>query len=449
MLYTKQIPIKYDVDIFVAGGGPSGVAAAVTAARQGKRVFLAENNGCFGGSGTVGLVPAFAQFTDGERFLVGGVGREVRYRVVGEACNYSRAFCGVKVETLKKTYDDIVTAEENIQFSFFTRLIDVIATDGHIDCAILAAKSGIFAVKAKIYVDCTGDADLSAMAGADTEFGDENGVAMPSTLCSLWSDVDYSQKSDADFMQALENAFKDGVFSVEDRHVSGFFPFAKDSSIAGANIGHCFDVDARDETSLTKAMLRGRSYMSEFGKFYREYIGGPYKNAHLCYTADMLGIRESRRVVCDYRLSGSDFLARASFPDEIGRYAYPVDIHIMKPDKASYDKFLKEYSQDMHYGVGESYGIPYRSLIPAKLDNALVAGRCIGTDRQMQASVRVMPGCFITGTAAGIAASLAVKTQDTRRIDISELREKIRQDFGEERTRETEYGAQSDTVYRY
>ena len=449
MLYSKQIPTKYDVDIFVAGGGPSGVTAAISAARQGRRVFLAENNGCFGGSGTVGLVPAFAQFTDGERFLVGGVGREIRERAVGEACNYSRAFCGVKVETLKKIYDDMICAEPNIQFSFFTRLIDVVSADGHIDCAILAAKSGIFAVKAKIYIDCTGDGDLCAMAGADTEFGDETGTTMPSTLCSLWSDVDYSQKSDADFMQALENAFRDGVFSVEDRHVSGFFPFAKDSSVAGANIGHCFGVDARDEISLTKGMLRGRSYMSEFAKFYREYIGGPYKNAHLCYTADMLGIRESRRVVCDYKLSGSDFLRRAVFDDEIGRYAYPVDIHIMKPDKASYDKFLKEYSQDMRYGVGESYGIPYRSLLPAKLDNALVAGRCIGTDRQMQASVRVMPGCFITGTAAGLAASLAVRHEDTRKVDREELKQLIRSDFGEERTKEKEFGCQSDTVYRY
>ena len=188
---------------------------------------------------------------------------------------------------------------------------------------------------------------------------------------------------------------------------------------------------------------------SEFARFYREYIGGPYKNAHLCYTADMLGIRESRRVVCDYRLSGSDFLARVTFPDEIGRYAYPVDIHIMKPDKAAYDRFLKEYRHDMRYGVGESYGIPYRSLLPARLQNALVAGRCIGTDRQMQASVRVIPGCFITGTAAGIAASLAVKTEDTRRIDISELLEKIHEDFGAERTRETELGVQDDTQLRH
>ncbi|MBQ3669538.1 MAG: FAD-dependent oxidoreductase [Clostridia bacterium] len=449
MLYSKQIPIKYDVDIFVAGGGPSGVAAAITAARQGKTVFIAENNGCFGGSGTAGLVPALAQFTDGERFLVGGVGREIRNRVVGEACNYSRAFMGVKVETLKKTYDDMIVAEKNIRFSFFTRLIDVIATDGHIEAAILAAKSGIFAVKAKIYIDCTGDADLSEMAGADTEFGDETGATMPSTLCSIWSDVDYSQKNDKNFMETLEKAIRDGVFSVEDRHVSGFFPYALDSSVAGANIGHCFEVDARDEVSLTKGMLRGRSYMAEFGKFYREYIGGPYKNAHLCYTADMLGIRESRRVVTDYKLTGSDFLRRATFEDEIGRYAYPVDIHIMKPDKESYDRFLKEYTQDMHYGVGESYGIPYRSLLPQKLSNALVAGRCIGTDRQMQASVRVMPGCFITGTAAGIAASLAVKHEDTRKICIDELKMLIQEDFGPERTKDSECGSCMDRVYRY
>ena len=437
MRYEKEIPVRYDVDVFVAGGGPAGVAAAVSAARQGKRVYLAENNGSFGGSGTCGLVPSFAQFTDGERFLVGGVGRQIRDKVIGTACDYKRGFYAIDVETMKKVYDDIVSAEKNLRFSFFTRLIDVKATNGHIDCAVLCAKSGIFAVKAKIYVDCTGDGDLCEMAGAETEYGDENGVAMPATLCSLWRELDFSKKSSADFREELEKAFRDGVFSAEDRHISGFFPIPG-SHVAGANIGHCFAVDARDEVSLTQAMIRGRTYMGEFAKFYREYIKGPYEHMHLCYTADMLGIRESRRVVTDYRLCGQDFVNRASFEDEIGRYAYPVDIHTMTPDKAAYDRFKREYEHDMRYGVGESYGIPYRSLIPAALDNALVAGRCIGTDRQMQASVRVIPGCYITGTAAGIAASLAAETGDTRKISIPQLQALIRKDFGPERLKENE-----------
>ena len=438
MLYSKQVELRYETDVFVAGGGPAGIAAAVSAARQGKTVYLAENNGCFGGSATAGLVPSFAQFTDGERFLVGGVGREVRDRAIGEACDYRRGFYGINVEKLKRIYDDIVCAEKNISFSFFTRLIDVIARDGRVECAVLAGKSGIFGVKAKIYIDCTGDGDLCVMAGADSEFGDENGVAMPSTLCSLWADIDPSKPVTADFKAVLEKAFADGVFTLEDRHISGFAPDSPEHGVFGANIGHCYEIDGRDERSLTSGMLRGRAYMSEFERFYKEYVKGPYSHMCLCYTADMLGIRESRRIVTDYKLTGRDFLVRANFEDEIGRYAYPVDIHAMKPDKQAYEKFRKEYDSDMRYAVGESYGIPYRCLIPAKLENVLVAGRCIGTDRQMQASVRVIPGCFITGTAAGIAGALACEKQQVRMIEVDRLRDAIRRDFGPDRLRRDE-----------
>jgi len=111
--------------------------------------------------------------------------------------------------------------------------------------------------------------------------------------------------------------------------------------------------------------------------------------------------------VCDYMLSVSDYIARADFADEIGRYCYPVDIHIMNTKTDEMERFRQEY-ENMRYEKGESYGIPYRSLTAASWDNLLTAGRCMGTDRQMEASIRVMPGCFITGEAAGTAAALAV-----------------------------------------
>ena len=137
------------------------------------------------------------------------------------------------------------------------------------------------------------------------------------------------------------------------------------------------------------------------------------------------GNSESRRIVCDYMLNVNDFISRAVFEDEIGRYCYPVDIHVMNTDKEEYERFREEYQQKLRYKRGESYGIPYRSLIPVSFRNVLVAGRCIGTDRQMQASVRVMPGCFITGQAAGAAASLACETEDVRKISVKKLQEKL------------------------
>lgn len=421
--YQKQIPVRYDVDVFVAGGGPAGVAAAVSAARQGASVYLAEAGGSFGGSGTIGLVPSFAQFTDGVNFLAGGVGREIFTRLYGEHCDYSRRFRPFSVEQLKVIYDEMVT-EAGVQFTFFTRVVDTVAVDGKVNAVILTSKSGLFAVRAKVYIECTGDADLVEWAGGKTVYGDENGVAMPTTLCSLWANIDYS-RIDQPANSRLDDAFRDGVFSKEDRHIPGIQWTNPKKGIGGGNIGHVYEVDARDEHSLTQAMLEGRRTVREFERYYREYLHG-YEEMYLCYTADLLGIRESRRIVGDYVLTGEDFVARASFEDEIGRYAYPVDIHAMKPDSTAYAAFEKEY-RTLRYGVGESYGIPYRVLIPKGLSNVLVAGRCVSCDRQMQASIRVMPGCFITGQAAGVAAAMASRSDgEVRRADVRALQETLR-----------------------
>ena len=167
-------------------------------------------------------------------------------------------------------------------------------------------------------------------------------------------------------------------------------------------------------------MMWGRASMLEYMRFYREYIRG-CENVRLVGTGAMLGIRESRRTVCDYMLSVSDYIARADFADEIGRYCYPVDIHIMNTKTDEMERFRQEY-ENMRYEKGESYGIPYRSLTAASWDNLLTAGRCMGTDRQMEASIRVMPGCFITGEAAGTAAALAADHgTDVRGVDVALL----------------------------
>ena len=131
------------------------------------------------------------------------------------------------------------------------------------------------------------------------------------------------------------------------------------SVIGCGNVGHIFGTNGINDVSLTKAMVKGRKIVGEFEKFYREYVKG-YENAYLCYTADMLGVRESRRIVGDYQLTGTDFKNRTVFDDEIGRYAYPVDIHIMKPTREAFDAYEEEFTKTMVYGVGESYGIPYR-----------------------------------------------------------------------------------------
>ncbi len=411
--FSRDLQVRHDVDVFVAGGGPSGVAAALAAARQGCSVYLAEAHSCFGGTGTAGLVPAFMQFSDGANFLAGGIGREVLDNlesaggVVPENGPNPILCVSIRVEALKRVYDSMI-AESGAGFSFHTQVIGVEkSSEGTVTHAICAAKSGLFAVGARAFIDCTGDADLAVQAGARFEKGDAEGNLMPGTLCSLWAGIDWDAvyQDGRSAQSVLQSVIDAGGFPIPDRHLPGMYRVG--NHLGGGNIGHTFGVDGTDETSLTRALIHGRKLVLAYEGFYKKHMRG-YENMELVSTASLLGIRESRRILGDYVLCLDDFRSRASFDDEIGRYAYPVDIHASKPDAEDFAAFEREF-EEFRYGPGENYGIPYRSLIARGLENVLVAGRCISSDRYVQGSIRVMPGCFITGQAAGVAAALAAR----------------------------------------
>lgn len=416
--FHRELPVKRDVDVFIAGGGPAGCAAAVAAARAGADVFLAEYHSCLGGLGTVGLVPGFMQFGDGEHFLAAGLGQEFLERMWaygGEEYEKSRT-TSIKAEALKRVYEDML-AEAGVDFVFNTQVIDLQMDGANIAHCVLAGKSGVYAVRAKAYIDCTGDADLAAWSGAPYLKGDERGRMMPGTLCALWAGIDWTRKSMPDDARVGE-AYNDGVFTKLDRHLSGMWKISE--SVGGSNTGHTFGVDATDERSVTEALIYGRKLYDEIEAYYKKYLTG-FENMELISTGAMLGIRESRRIVGEYVLTLEDFLGRSTFDDEIGRYAYPVDIHPADTSKESYEEFHKGF-HGYRYDNGESYGVPYRILVPKKVDNLLVAGRCVSTDRPMQSSIRVMPGCYITGQAAGVAAAMSAKTGIIpRKIDVKEV----------------------------
>lgn len=197
-------------------------------------------------------------------------------------------------------------------------------------------------------------------------------------------------------------------------------------TLGGGNIGHCFDLDGTDEESLTRALIWGRKSMREYEKYYKNYLKG-YERMELVATGSLLGVRETRRITGDYVLRLPDFKRRASFEDEIGRNAYSVDIHVAKPDKVSFAKFLKVFTT-LRFKEGKNFGIPYRTLTPRGLRNVLVAGRCISTDRFLQSSIRIMPCCFVTGQAAGLAAAQAIrsKTADVHALDVPKLRRALK-----------------------
>lgn len=417
--FEKNLKVKYNVDVLVAGGGPSGVAAATAAARNGAKVLLIEKGECLGGAATACKVPAFMRFSDGENFLSGGIGREIFDKLYPEGTDFTVIEHSIDAEKLKCIYDDMMK-EAGADFLFDTVLCDVAEESGNVNYAVLMGREELFAVKAKIYIDATGNGTLAVKAGAKAYKGDENGNMMPATLCSVWGDIDWNRAvveigKDPD-NRCLSRAFEENVFTVKDTSLPGMWRF--DRHYGGGNIGHVFGVDGTDERSVTTAMTEARARMKEYVTYYNRYLAG-YENAKLISTADVLGIRETRRVDCEYNAANDDYFNYAVFEDEIGRYAYPMDVHSYKIGAKS--KYKDVYAKG--YAKGKSYGISYRSLLPKNTQNVLVCGRCIGAEREIMGSLRVMPACFITGMAAGTAAALSVRHGvSLREVDKEELK---------------------------
>lgn len=436
--YSREIEVRYQADIFIAGGGPSGCATAWAAALAGKKVILAEACGALGGMGTMGRVPAFCMFTDGKNFLAGGFGRLIhdtciqRGAVSPDTNEYralNREGISIVSEKLKTIYDDIVVGC-GTEVHFFTKVIDVIEKGSHIEYVVCSGQSSIFAIEAEVYIDCTGDGVLAYYAGARFAYGDSKGNVQAGTLCSLWSDIDWDKAREKGYHgksprngKMLQKAYEDGVISVCDPHLPGMWRVGQ--TVGGGNIGHIFSIDGTDEMSLTEGMLAGRAMLKEYEEYYRRYLEG-FENAVPIDSGALMGIRETRRIVGDYVLTYEDFLRKAFFEDEIGRYNYEIDAHASSIGSNDAD----EHKELIRCGLeeGESYGIPYRCLTPKGFDNLLVAGRCISCDHYMQASVRAMPGCFITGQAAGQAAAMAVEDHAAVNcLDTEILRKRLRE----------------------
>ncbi len=420
LTWRRSVPIRHAVDVLVIGGGPAGIAASLAAARLGASVLLIEQTGTLGGMGTSGLVPGFCPMGDGKRVIVGGIGREIvdRLRAAGWTGPGDRpgrwsGWIPFQVESLKLLYDQMIT-EAGITLRFLTTLVDVVTEGRRLKHVIVAGREGAYAIHAQSFVDATGDGLLSTLAGAAHEIGDETGALQPPTLCSIFANVDW--KAFQRFrrkglpgnavQETVERAITEGFFTTPDRHHPGAFRTGQ--RLAGMNVGHVHGTNAVDDVQLTQAMIRGRRVVQENLAFYRKYIPG-FEHAELATTGSLLGVRETRRIVADYTLTADDFVARRSFPDQIGRYNYAIDLHPTVATTQAYEAFLKEFQEQYRYKPGESYGIPLRSLIVRDLDNVMVAGRCMGTDRKMQGSTRVMPCCFITGQAAGVTAAMAVE----------------------------------------
>ena len=416
-----------EYDVIVIGGGPSGCTAAIASAREGAKTLLLESTYALGGMATMGGVPAWCPFSDGEKIIYRGLAEKIfNMTKAGEKHISPNALDWVPIipEKLKRILDDL-TEEAGVDVLFGSFVSAVDAEDGMIKNIVVANKNGLTAYSAKTYVDCTGDGDVAAWAGAEVLKGDEEtGDLQMSTLCFTVSNVDM-------YSYLCGNNLHGGnpQSPIHDILKSGKYPMIKDShlcqntigpGVIGFNAGHVADVDGTDTQSLSKGMAEGRKMANEIVTALNEFAPKIFGNAVLSSTASLMGIRESRRIVGDYVLTAQDYLERRTFDDEIGRSAYYIDVHQSKKAKSREDMETK-YPR---YQKGESYGIPYRILTPVGIKNLLTAGRCISCDRRILGSVRVMPPAMVTGEAAGTAAAMAAKMSsvDVHSVDTEELR---------------------------
>ena len=434
-LKGRNIGFHDGYDVIVVGGGPAGCAAATAAAREGAATLLIERAGALGGMGTLGLVPWFCGYDDGKDVIARGLAEHVRLALNGTS---------IDPELLKRIYDDLVT-RSGAKILFLSQLCSVERSeDGKIDALLVSNKAGLCAYRAKVYVDCTGDGDLAAMAGAPFEKGDEDGNLQPATHCFTLTNVEpydcwYNPQRPAGSAPSVH--FFDPESPVHKAIKSGRYPLIVDLHSCstqigprayGFNTGHVFDVDNTDPDSVSRALVHGRKQAAEYRQAFAEFHPA-FVNSYLAATGALLGVRETRRILGDYSLTIDDYLARRSFPDEICRNAYNIDVHgsrkeATKACKESIDTLKARIDQEVKsFGPGESFGVPYRCLTPKGLDNVLVAGRCISTDRPVNGSVRIMACCLTTGEAAGIAAAMAAaRDADVHRVNTQALRQVLR-----------------------
>lgn len=458
-LPSRDVPLDESWDVIVVGGGPAGSAAATAAAREGARTLLIEAGGALGGMGTLGLVPWFCGYTDGEKVIAGGLAERVRFGLRDGMPLLKQwmeqnplATPAIDPEVLKRVYDEMVTAA-GAEVLFHSQLCGL--DKGDTDSAgtlLVANKAGLTAYRAKVYVDATGDGDLAAWAGAGFEKGDAQGSLQPATACFVLTNVEpyecwYTPPKpgpDGTIAKSVPSLhFFDPESPVHKAVKSERYPLIIDRHSCsmqigprtyGYNFGHIYDVDNTDPVNVSKARIRGRQQAAQYRDAFAEYHPA-FANAFLAATGALLGVRETRRIRGDYCLKLDDYLARRSFPDEICRNAYNIDVHrkddieeclseTKNPEQAR-QRIEREIKQ---LGSGESYGVPYRCLTPAGLGNVLVAGRCISTDRPTNGSVRIMACCLTTGEAAGTAAAMAAKApgNNVHAIDTNELRRRLR-----------------------
>lgn len=425
--YTQSIPLFREVDVVVAGAGPAGIGAALSASRNGASTLIFDSQNCVGGMATSGLVGPFMSsysmrdgtmiirgifeeiveelVADGDAIHPGDVVAETSYSGYykeghDHVCPFNRE--AFKLLTTKKIL------ESGCEILLHTQFIDVIKEAGVITGVVVANKNGLSVIKARMFIDCTGDADVAAKAGVPfTSGSDSDGSSQPATLffrvCNVnTEELDAHMKAHADEIRPFYGPFSWLIKEKSDEW--GDIPRGEicmfeepTPGVFSLNVTRIHHVDATDVQDLTMAEIEGMRQAQKVFKFLKQFAPG-FSEAIFMGCAATIGIRESRHINGLTRITADDIMSYKVPENSIAVMATNLDTHNDSDPGGS----LIVLDQ------GSFYGVPFTCLVPQSCDNLLVAGRSISADSLASSSIRMMPCCMAFGQAAGTAAAIAV-----------------------------------------
>ena len=430
-------------DVVVVGGGTSGAIAGIAAARTGAKTLLVEQYGNLGGVLTLGMSLKGVNDGEGHKAL-GGIGEELieRARAMDGAtpvASHPRhgSIMGQDPEAMKLKLIEMVK-QSGLSLLLHSFVVDARMDGQRIQGIRVANKAGLELIPAKCFVDCTGDGDLAARAGASFVYGREgDGLAQPVSAIFRAGGVDldktwaYLEAHPEDF--ETPEGYNGDEYSVEKFRAkpgvgcAGFRSLIRKARAAGdytiprddmgfnplpgrnevtVNITRVHDIDGTDPDQLTRAEIESQLQILESLRFLRKYVPG-FENCYVVSSPFQVGIRETRHIQGGYVLTKDDVVTGRDFDDQVARGAYPLDIHDVS-GKAQKSAAVKGGGTDLSK-IDRSYGIPARCLVPTGIDNLVVAGRAISATHAAAASARGQPVCMATGHAAGTIAALSAK----------------------------------------
>ncbi len=422
---AREVPVRYEPDVVVIGGGSAGVAAAVSAAREGANTLLIERAGFLGGVMTVtslGGICGLYSLVDGEpRQMVFGFAEEVRDRLERRGATrgplpwLKTASLPYDLQQMKEVCDDLVR-EKRLVVLLHARVTDVVREGNDVTALVVRTPAGEMAVRPRVVVDASGDGEVCAIAGQAFEYDREH-VQFPTTMFRMGGvDSERARGLGREAIRPLlEKAVADGC---DLPRTSGGIYSVRDG-ITHLNITRVALPDGRppdvlSAEDLTFAEFEGRRQAALYLEVFRKYVPG-YENAFILETGAEIGIRESRRVTGDYVVTSEDVLGERKFDDAVAANCWPIEDH--GADRSTRWVWLSP---------GGFNHVPYRALVPSGLNNVLIAGRCLSSSHDAQAALRVTANCFSMGQAAGVAAARAVAAGNSvRAVDMRALQARL------------------------